>query len=985
MDGHDAGPAGRAAEAAFLSLVAGIGLVGWVAVILAEVGRLRAGDLVVGLVVALAGLLVLRAGLRARVCRRSGPGTDPGGDAGARDAGSETSAADPSREAGAGDAGNAPSADRPSREARKARSAEGNGGAGAGGRRGVLAASLGAVLVLLIAAAAFLPPFESVLWAGDATVYMAIGRKLAETGTLHFEDSLLAQIPVAARQELFRNPVASDATGAYARFPGGFLIPEVSEPEVAAGFAPLFPALLALAWALFGRAGALHLTPVLALLSVAAVCLVGRRLAGPTAGPFAGLLAGLLLAVSLPQIWFARLSMAEVVAQLFVFAGLLALLASRDDLRLSPGVGALFALGDGTLLALGGGALFGLAMLAKLELIAVLPAAVAGFVAVALASGSEALRRRTMYFAAPFFLLLLHAVVHLFALPSHYQPFLMWKLDALGASRLLGAPVAEVQVWIAGLAAGGAVALAGLTWWLLYRRRSKRWAAAPIAVIAVWAVGYAAASSNRLAETLPWLGWYLSWPVVAVFFMAAAVFFAGAVATLQGAGAAARISGAAAGVSGAAAGAAGISEAAPGSSVAARGAQGRTGASSRGAGSQSPRERSAVLYVLVLVAVAGFAFLYDPQEPARHIWSVRRLVPIVLPGMLLVVAAGVAAMAARLPARRRAWLVAPVVALLVGLVARPALVVAGPPPWEGAVDAAERLARRLPAGAVLLVSHDLAGTHLATTLGYIYGTGGADAILLQPRYRQPATLEDLVLEWLRSDRGVFLLIGDRAPHLAAPRLALSPVAEPFLQLRMLEETTDRRPEKLLEEGLRLHLFRVEAAAEKRSVDVGSLGEDFLFDLRGFHAPERERDGATFRWTGGFAAVDLHGAGEQVRIVLAGDRPEGAPAARIAVHIGEQLVVEDLAVGAGPQTIVVENPAHGAAGLSTPDGPQQGATGSTTPGRPGQGAAGGSTRRMPPEATGKTTLTIESTVFSPRALGLSADERQLGVKVYRIEY
>jgi hypothetical protein len=920
MDGRDAGATGRAVETAFLVLAAGIGLVCWVAVILAEVGRLSAGGLLVGLVVALPALLVLGAGLRARALGRSGPGIDLGGGAGARDAGSETSADDPSRQAGAGDSGSTTSADRPSR------------GAGAGGRRDVLAAGLGAVLVLLIAAAAFLPPFESVLWAGDATVYMAIGRKLAETGTLHFEDPLLAQIPVAARQELFRNLVADDATGAYARFPGGFLIPEVSEPEVAAGFAPLFPVLLALAWGSLGLAGALHVAPLFALLSVAAVCLVGRRLAGPPAGLFAGL----LLAVSLPQIWFARLSMAEVVAQFFVFAGLLALLVSRDDPRFGPGVGALFALGGGTLFAIAGGALFGLAILAKLELVAVLPAAVEGFVAVALASGSEALRRRTMYFAAPFFVLLLHAVVHLFTLPSHYQPFLMWKLDALGASRLLGAPVAESPVLAAGLAAGGVVALAGLTWWLLYRRRSKRWAAAPIAVIAVWAVGYAAASTNRLAETLPWLGWHLSWPVVAVFFIAAA----------------------------------GLSAEARESSIAARGAQGRSVASSRGAGSQPPRRPAALLFVLVLVAVAGFAFLYDPQEPARHIWSVRRLVPIVLPGMLLVVAAGVTAMAARLPAHRRAWLVAPVVALLVGLVARPALVVAGPPPWEGAVDAAERLARRLPAGAVLLVSHDLAGTHLATTLGYTYGT---DAILLQPRYRQPATLEDLVLEWLGSGRGVFLLIGDRAPHLAAPRLTLSPVAEPFLQLRMLEVTTDRRPEKLqlLEEGPQLHLFRVGAATEKRSVDVGSLGEDFLFDLRGFHAPERERDGATFRWTGGFAAVDLHGAGEQVRIVLAGDRPEGAPAARIAVHIGEQLVVEDLAVGAGPQTIVVENPAHGAGG-STPD-------------RSGPGAAGGSTLERPGEVARKTTLTIESTVFSPRALGLSADDRQLGVKVYRIEY
>jgi hypothetical protein len=863
------GAASCAGETAFLYLAAGIGLFSWVAVVLAEIGWLRAGGMLLGLGVTLS---VLWGASRLRASFRPGRGGGPGRHDGAAGGGSARLA-------------------------------------GARKWRPHLAPVLGAALVLLVAAAAFLPPFESVLWASDATVYLAFGSKLAETGSLRFDDPLLAELPVAARQALFRNPVAGDVTGLLARFPGGFLIPEVSEPEVTAGFAPLFPVLLALAWGWLGRAAALHVAPLFGLLAVAAVGLVGRRLAG---GP-AGLLAALLLAVSLPQIWFARLSMAEVVAELFVFAGLLALLVSCDAKKVVCATPKEDAgdIAESPRLAAAGGALFGLAVLAKLELIVVLPAAVGGFAAVALVSESESLRRRVRYFALPFFLLVLHGVIHLFALPSHYRPFLFWKLERLGAGRLLGVPAAESLApaaqslvpaaqslaLVAGLAAGGVVALAVLSWWLLSGGRSKARAAGIAAALVLWAAVYAAASTNRLAETVPWLGWYLSWPVVAAF-------FAGAAAAWRRAGRPDR---------------------------------------AESTGDPASEDRAALSFVLVLVAVAGFASLYDPQEPASHIWSVRRLVPIVLPGMLLVVAAGVAALAAWLPARRR-WVAVPIAVSLIVLVGRPALVIAGATPWAGAVKVADDLAGRLPAGSVLLVSSDLSGTHLATTLGYGYDR---DAILLQPGYADPTMLEDLVIEWLGAGRAVFLLIGDGATHLPAPRLALSPIAAPLLRLRMLEVTTARRPTRLLEERLQLHLFQVKSAGGKRTVDVGSLAEDILFDMRGFHAPERDDHGGTFRWTQALASIDLPGAGERIRIVLSGERPQGAPPARISIHVDGRLAIEDLGVAATPQTIVVEGP--------------------------GQGAGA------------KPTLTIETTAFRPSDLGLSADDRQLGVKVYRIEY
>lgn len=809
-DAEAADHAGRAAELAFLGLATAIGVVSWVAVMLAEVGWLRPLALLPALPAA---LLALRFGV--------GLGLGLGG--------------------------------------RRPAAARGN--------RRRLAATLGFGLVLLVAAVAFLPPFESVLSASDATVYLAFGNKLTETGSLHFEDPFLAEVPIDARRVLFRNLVPGDATGAHARFPGGFMIPEVTQPGVTAGFAPLYPVLLALAWMWIGAGAALYVGPLFALLGVAAVCLVGRRLAGG----LAGLLAGLLLAISLPQIWFARLGMAEVVAQFFVFAGLLALLASREAPRL----------------AVVGGALFGMAVFAKFEMLVVLSVAVAGLMAIALASGSEALRRRVSLFTAPFFLLLLHKIIHLLAMPSHYGPFLISKLDRLGITRLLGETALESPALIGLLAVGGVAALAGLSLWVLRAgRRPRRWAGGVVALIAAYAVAYVWVSSNLLAETLPWLGWYLSWPVVAAFFVAA-------VAALW----------------------------------------------------QPPGgERTAVLFLLALVAVSAFHHLYDPQEPIRHIWSVRRLVPIVLPGMLLIVATGLAALAARLGPRIRWWVVAPIVVLLAVLVGRASLVTAGPPPFEGFVEATDRLADLVPSDAVLLVSSDLAGTHLATTLGYMYRR---DAVLLRPRYPDPAMLENLVLEWLGSGREVFVLLGDRPPQLNAPRLALSSVAAPTLEHRLLEVTATRRPERMVDSLLQLHLFRVRSAEGKRSVDIGSLEDDIVFEMRGFHSPERDGARRTFRWTGPVATIELGGAGERIHLVISGARPEGVPPARVSIHVDDHPVVADLVVPDAPTPIVVENPQR--------------------------------------ENGSGSTLTIQSTVFSPAALGLSADPRSLGVRVYRIDY
>ena len=122
--------------------------------------------------------------------------------------------------------------------------------------------------LLLLCASLFVPPYEAVVAGSDATVYVNFGTRIAATGALEFEDGLVSRLPADARAGLFENRMRFDATGRYARFPGGFLIPDIAEPTVTAGFSPLFPVLTALFHEVASLRGSLFVAPVFATLSI---------------------------------------------------------------------------------------------------------------------------------------------------------------------------------------------------------------------------------------------------------------------------------------------------------------------------------------------------------------------------------------------------------------------------------------------------------------------------------------------------------------------------------------------------------------------------------------------------------------------------------------------------------------------------------------------------------------------------------------------
>ena len=717
----------------------------------------------------------------------------------------------------------------------------------------------------------FFPAHPTVLWASDSTAYVNFGRQISKTGTLVFADQFLTDMTPETRQALFRNSTSGDATGTYARFPGGFLIPDISDNKVTAGFSPLFPVLMALGHQLFSTWGALIVAPLFAVLSIGAMYLVGVRLNNT----LTGLLSATLLAISVPQIWFAKFSLPAVVSQFFVLAGLLALLVA---LR-----------GRHTLLGGHAGWLFGTAMFAKFDLVAVLPVSVLAFLAVGLLSASRFQRMTINSFALAFCVPLCHNAVHFLIFPSHYAPFVQRTIQT---SYLLGFFSTRIMVslGIAVLAAMLLLVVRGVlvtqAWNSLYRARTL--ASVLCLVLLGYAINYLNSSENRLNETVAWLGWSLSWPILGV--LVVGVFF-----LLR----------------------------------------------------NWYRERDLKpVCVLILLGVACLHYLYDPHEPSELIWSIRRFVPIVIPLTFLVVSVFVADVLHRVSRRHRWWITAAVCAVLVTIVGRPTAAIVGKPLWSGAIEQSEQIASLFPPGSVVLVSPELSGTHLQTSLAYLHDR---DAVLLQRRYNDPLLLETVIREWLEAGKNVFVIFGDQDFQISVPRLSASSPRDVVLELPMLETTLSRLPQAVIVRTLPLRIIEVTSSMSPRQAfDVGTPTDDVLFHLQGFYEAERDPDPSrgTYRWFGEVASIRIP-AEEVIQVSMDGWRPAGVAAAEVSIWVGGQLVAQDLTLPRSPTTVTLANPAA--------------------------------------QAGGVTDLQIRSTVFSPQRVGLSNDDRTLGARIYRVEF
>ena len=477
---------------------------------------------------------------------------------------------------------------------------------------------------------------------GDATVYLNFGRQIAHHGALEFEDALLRPLSIASRAELFLNRVPLDATGQFVRFPGGFLIADIADPTVTAGFSPLFPVLTALGHAVGSPRAALVVAPLFATLSLVGLWCVARRLGGV----HAAWLAATLTAVSLPQIWFAKLSVPETVAQCFVMAGVLAWLVAMRPRRHAVGTRRGVVLGprlfcEGrspcALARVPAGRRRGAAADARAVRRSSAPPGPARGVRPRGGPQPRALPQ------------LRHPLPAVCRIPD---PDVLSAHAAAGLRPGAGGRGSDGGV--AGRGGRGGAPPAGVAVAAVVLGMGRRGRARCLRRQLRDDDGGPARRDDRLAELVRLLA----------------------------------------------------------------GARPR-GAGPHGAGPRpsAPTPHRGWPLVGLLLGVVGLQYLYDPLETGLQMESMRRYVPVVLPLTMLFGALTVVTLLARVAAARyRLGLTLATGALLVGLVARPSLAVVGQPLWDEALAQTAQVARLFPDQAVVLVSPDLAGTHIQTSL-----------------------------------------------------------------------------------------------------------------------------------------------------------------------------------------------------------------------------------------------------------------------------
>ena len=202
-----------------------------------------------------------------------------------------------------------------------------------------LAACIPLVLAL-IGAWRFLPASEYIIGGKDPGVYVNSGIQIAQRGAIVVLDPAVAAVPAFAR-DLF---VPRDANRD--RFVGprfmGFFVLDPDTGAVVSQFPHVFPASIAIGYALDGLTGARRTFVFWGVLGLLSVYFAGARLLGRPAAAAAAI----LLALHVVQVWFSRYPNADIVMQAILFAALLANARAHvdDDPFFAPVAGALLAL-----------------------------------------------------------------------------------------------------------------------------------------------------------------------------------------------------------------------------------------------------------------------------------------------------------------------------------------------------------------------------------------------------------------------------------------------------------------------------------------------------------------------------------------------------------------------------------------------------------------------------------------------------------------
>ena len=362
-------------------------------------------------------------------------------------------------------------------------------------------------------------------------------------------------------------------------------------------------------------------------------------------------------------------------------------------------------------------------------------------------------------------------------------------------------------------------------------------------------------------------------------------------------------------------------------------------------------------FFMVFVGMSWFVF-YRLRIVPEHFWAARRFVPVVVPGVMICLAAILAPV---VPGRGARWQLVPVLrqgirlallALVAGSFWAATALILQHVEYAGVIARLERLASRFGPDDLLVVeSRNASDLHvLALPLAYVY----ARPVLVLATPKPDSLRFAAFLRWARAHyRGVYFL-GGGGTDLLSREVAVEPIAGERFQVPEYESLRNAYPTHVRRKEFDFGIYRfVDPGQPSRglSLDIGEM--DDLYVVR-FHAKERDARG-TFRWTRGQSYLSLLGISPAMRELVLwmedGGRPPNAVPAQIEVLIGASSLGR-VRVGSTRQPYSFLIPETLAA----------------------QAAA----------SLDATTVRLVSTTWNPRALTGADDDRDLGVMVDRVE-
>lgn len=801
------------------------------------------------------------------------------------------------------------------------------------------------VAIAVAALLLFARPHETVVGGTDAGVYANTGASIAHTGRLLIDDPITASLAPAMRLPRAQTdtPDIAPAGGDSAirhlmlrlpegRFPfadylrlAGFYVLDLPAGTLTPQFLHLYPTWLGLFGRALGDDGLLLATPALAWLGALMAGLTAWRLAGP----WVGVVTLLILSANGLQIWFARQSLSEALLQLLLCTAAYGWVAAHD----SPGqprrslVAAGLAVPRTGPLLLAGIALGSLALAhAQFTFAFVLLPPLAVWLWLAR-------RWHAAYWAlfGPIVVLALHAAVHIviFALGYFEGLYHHVLLDAWDARARLVA-----------LTAIGALLLLLLNslrprWWPLVTRPWLQ-RAAPITFAIVIAAGLAYAylarpgliSPSALANparlagyigapvppgpeaSLVRLGWYLS-PLGIVL---AAI---GTVALAY-------------------------------------------------------RFDQRMVLLFGLTGVYGLAFSLASFTHESYIYSLRRLVPIVLPFACLAAAYTIVVVIPGLLTWRSASLARRRVGQVVGAAVLGALLlffvatgrtIASHVENGGARDQIAAVAGQFaPTDIILFAGHRDEPHKLATPLRFFHGL---DALVVSTNNPRGDLIEAWLDEQQRAGRRIRLALGTNGGKLLLPNYRPEPIGTIGLTLRELERLVDQKPFNIQTNILEYTIYELHRAAGSPLPGPPFRYQtgpgDELATVIGWYGREVDASGVAYRWTNGDAMLRIPWPATRgplhLRLHLAGGvRPVALGPAQLNLYLARGQndrtapLLGTVTLGEGFSTVEITIPADA----------------------------------LPDQPTGQAIVWLRNAAWQPSEHGLSADTRLLGVRLAWLE-